>query len=277
MPTYQAVRSIASLVSADFAFPIPSRHQRVSNFPEILLVSLIVVVVKLYYPLDKIDRSVESLKHPATLSIDWSSWVDAKMQQESHLKEGEHLRRGTEINVTESDVMNMSGEQLEDYLDWYERTWVYDERTEQKARGLPKQLLEMFPTGRQDGSFARTYDYRIETEKQHQHRDQRVQETMNNLKLRQILNDEREDEGGRMRIGSMYKRYRSAEDLTPFATAFHAAAASAVGIKLETLLTAVLQVERKLIVWREKQLKAGDDRQRQESTASENDEQSSRA
>ena len=36
------------------------------------------------------------------------------------------LNRGEEIKVTEADVMKMSGNKMDDYLDWYQRTWIDD-------------------------------------------------------------------------------------------------------------------------------------------------------
>ncbi|KAL9103995.1 MAG: hypothetical protein Q9163_001015 [Psora crenata] len=263
--THRAVCDVAALLSVDFAFPLVGGQQRVSRLPEVFLISLIVIVVKLYHPFDTIDRFADSASDLAALTVDWASWLQAREQHELRLKDGGHLPRGTEINVTEQDVMKMTGEQLDDYLDWYERTWVDDERAEHKARGLPKQLLDMFPTGRQgDGSSCRAYDYRNEAEKQRKSCDQLILQCTSELHQRNILTDGQEDEGSVNRVGSFYKRYRSVDELTMHARGFHEAAASAVGIKLTTLLVAVRQVERRLIVWRERQLRVSDEGRREE-------------
>ena len=252
----QIFRGIALLLCIDFSFPVPGRQQRVSGHPEMMLLSLIVIAVKLLYPFDDKERLAESLKDPTILTFDWALWLEAREQQNSLLNGLEHLPRGSEINVTETDVMQMSGEQLDDYLDWYERTWVDDERAEQKPRGLAKPLLEMFPAGRQDGSTPRPYDYRHETEKRQQSRDQRMIQVMREVKVRNVVSDGQEERESTRGIGSFYKRYRHIDELTLHAKAFHEATALLVGIKLETLLIAVLQTERKLTVWREEQLKA---------------------
>ena len=120
---------------------------------------LLVIVVKLHHPFDGLIRHVRSLADSAALTIDWETWVDRQSSCKMHAADGTHLERGSEINVTEKDVMNMTGEQLDEYIDWYERTFVDEPRAEEKARALPKQLLDMFPTGRIDGSDPTPYSH----------------------------------------------------------------------------------------------------------------------
>ena len=43
------------------------------------------------------------------------------------------LKRGQEINVTDGDVFKMKGKELDDYLDWYQRTWVDDSDPKSKS------------------------------------------------------------------------------------------------------------------------------------------------
>lgn len=245
------------MLSIDFAFPTPGHRQRLSALPEISLISLIVIVVKLYHPFDGFDRSAQSFTDPAVLAIDWSSWIEAQQNWKSRLENERHLAPGSAASVTERDAMKMSGEQLDDYLDWYEKTWVNDERAVNKQGGLPKQLLDMFPTGRLDGSTPTVYNNDEETAQEYRSTGQRILETMGKMKMRSVVPEDGEDREGRgiRNVGSLYKRYRRVDSLNQQARAFHEAAASAVAIKLETLLLVVLQVERKLILWRKKQLK----------------------
>jgi len=42
---------------------------------------------------------------------------------------GKHIegyRRGEEVMVTDADVLEMDGKKMDDYLDWYQRTWIDD-------------------------------------------------------------------------------------------------------------------------------------------------------
>lgn len=251
---------ISELLSAKFAFPLPGSRQQISSLPEIQLICLLTIAVKLYHPFDGFTRHVRSLADSAALTVDWATWVDVQTSHGVHASGEIHLEPGREINVTERDVMNMTGEQLDGYMDWYERTFVDESRVEQKARGLPEQLLEMFPTGRPDDTSSKPYNYDRTAAEEQQIIDRRLNMVMGKLHLRDIVSNDSEDSArvheDSTRIGSFYKRYRKVEDLTPHAKAFHETVAKAIGVRLETLILAVAQVERKLVKWREAKLKA---------------------
>lgn len=163
-----------------------------------------------------------------------------------------HLQRGTEINITEVDTMEMSGEQLDEYMDYYERTFIDTDRIEQK---LPKDLLDMFPTGRLDGSEPASYSYQEQFAKEQEAVEETLNAVIGSMRLRKVITKESEEPV--RRIGSFYKRYRRAEDLGGNAKIFHEKVAEMVGVKLETLVLAVGQMERLLITWREAKVKEG--------------------
>ena len=222
---------------------------------------LLIIAVKLYHPFDGFVRHVGSLTDPAALTVDWESWVDGQSSSKTHATDGTNLERGSEIRVTEADVMDMTGEQLDEYMDWYEGTFVDESRAEAKDRGLPKQLLDMFPTGRTDGSGPRPYSHGRMAVEEQETVSKRLNMVTNKLRLRPVISDNPEDSvginGDSTHIGNFYKRYRNVEDLTPHAKALHEAVAEAIGVRLETLVLAVGQVERKLIKWRDAKVKAG--------------------
>ena len=203
---------------------------------------------------------MRSLTDSAALTVDWAVWVDAQNSHNVRVADEPHLERGCEISLTEKDVMSMQGEQLDEYMDWYERTYVDDSRAEGKSHGLPKQLLDMFPTGRTDGSSPTPYNYDQMSVQEQDAIDKRLQIVTGKLRLRNVVTNDSEDSDrvheDSVQVGSFYKRYRKAKDLTPHARAFHEAVAKAIGVRLETLLLAVGQVERKLVKWREAKLKA---------------------
>lgn len=157
------------------------------------------------------------------------------------------------MNVREKDVMNkLTTSQLDEYLDWAERTLIGPESPKE---GLPKQLLDMFPTGRSDGSSVKELSFEEETGTDQVSNEVMLEACMKSLKIRTICPEDEEGEGERRRLGTFYKRYRKAEDLTPSAKKFHEAIASLLNISLNTLLVAVLQVERKLQIFVESELK----------------------
>jgi len=83
--------------------------------------SLIVIATKLSHPFDDLERIPQSETDPTTVKVDWARW--RKIMAEAPTK---GLNRGEEIKVTEADVMKMSGNKMDDYLDWYQRTWIDD-------------------------------------------------------------------------------------------------------------------------------------------------------
>jgi hypothetical protein len=81
-------------------------------------------VTKLYYPFDDIKRYPTSLNDPPAQLIDWEEWCTLQRKFDNRGKEGGKLGRGNEFHVKESDVFQMSPEQLDEYMDWYEKSWL---------------------------------------------------------------------------------------------------------------------------------------------------------
>ena len=178
--------------------------------------------------------------------------MQAQKAHKASITDESHLQRGTEINITEVDAMNMSGEQLDEYMDYYERTFIDTDRIEQK---LPKELLDMFPTGRLDGSEPVPYSYQEQFAKEQEAVQETLDAVIGSMKPRKVIS--KESEKPVRRIGSLYKRYRRVEDLNSYAKVFHEKVADLVGVKLATLVLAVGQMERLFIKWREAKVKEG--------------------
>ena len=255
---------ISQILLSTFEFPIPRFRQETSSLPEVLLMCFLIIAVKVYHPFDSFARHARSFADPAALTFDWETWVNAQKSNNVRATGESHLERGSEINVTEKDVMNMTGDQLDDYMDWYERTFIDESRAEEKARGLPKQLLDMFPIGRPDGSSPTPYDHTQMATEEQETIDSRLKMVVGKLRLRTLVSHDPEDsvetDTHSTPLGSFYKRYRNVEDLTPHAKAFHEAVAAAIGVRLKTLVVAVGQVERKLVKWRDAKVKADKDK-----------------
>lgn len=261
LPTavYEATCKLAALLSVDFSFPTLAGKQRVTGLPEIALMSVLIIAVKLLYPFSKDLGSVRSMTDPGVLALDWEAWVTSRQTQVPGA-EGETMGgRGSEIEVTEDDIMAMTGQQTDEYLDWYERTWVDEDRAQSKLRGPPDELLQMFPIGRQDGSHPKEYNAGVEAAIERNLTQRRLTDMINKLRIRDVVAEAEDDEvqDDLNEMGSAYQRYRSSDELTPHARAFHEAAAQRLAVTLKTLLVAVNQMERRLIVWRWKQVKSG--------------------
>ncbi|KAL8673257.1 MAG: hypothetical protein Q9168_002295 [Polycauliona sp. 1 TL-2023] len=258
LDVFPAVRRIAKLLDIDFTFPKTRPRQRITSLPEVALIALLVIAVKLYYPFDPIDRHPRSAVESGALAVDWDQWCKAQTEYDSRETANGQLGRGNEIKVEEKDVFNLSGAQMDEYLDWFEKTWVDEERARSHPRGYPEQLLDMFPTKRED---ARPTRKTIEEENQADDEalKRKLKTVQGHLKARKIISDRdaRESRVPINRIGSSYKRYRKIEDLSDTARRFHETAAGLAAMKLSSLLVAVLQIEQKLIRLRKRDLEAG--------------------
>ena len=258
MDTYTAVCHIASILDCDFAFPPLRKRQPLSNLPEIQLVSMLVVATKLYHPFDSVDRYTRSLTEIGYLTIHWDVWVREHKTFTASLRGNKPFEPGSELNFNEHDAMAMSDEQMDHYLDWYEKTWIDSEEKEHTFRSLPQELLDMFPTGRPNVSIT-TVPPKKNPEKQTEHEAliQRVLSAQKSLKTRGIVSEGKVGKQTKRvrRIGSSYKRYRRVEDLPDYAKAIYEATAKLAGLSLQTLVLAVFRMERKLQTWREEELR----------------------
>ena len=274
MEIYTASQRIANLLSISFTFPTFGGKQATSAFPEVQLIAVLVIAVKLYHPFDSVHRCATTLTDPGVMTIDWDVWSEQQTKFEGRLTSGGKLGRGNEIKVTEQEVLDMTADQIDEYLDWYERTWVEEGNQEQKKHGLPTQILDMFPTGRLDGSSAPTVDLEAMISAEQDGLDLKLKAVQGSLKLREIVSKEKEGKSKVpvQRIGAFYKRYKKAEDLPPHAKTFYEAAANLIGVSLATLILAVLQTEQKLLNYRERRIKEGN-----ASDASENEDESSKS
>jgi RNA polymerase I-specific transcription initiation factor RRN7 len=82
---------------------------------------LIVIATKLSQPFDELVRHPVDDSDPTVLKINWRLW-----RQSMRGKHMEGFKRGEEVMVTDADVLEMDGKKIDDYLDWYQRTWIDD-------------------------------------------------------------------------------------------------------------------------------------------------------
>ena len=252
---------ISSLLEVRFVFPLPGTRQKSSEFPESQLIALLLVAVKLFHPFDQLQRKPRSWTEPGTLDIDWKVWYDLQAEHQARFTSDGRIGRGNIVSVNEQDIMKMSGAQLDEYMDWFERTWISEEVSVFTKERLPRDLLDMFPTGRLDGSSFAEFNFDEESKIDQVFVERNLATVQRSLETRGVVSEEQEEDsnGPVRRIGSFYKRYRKAEDLTPQARMFHETAASLVGISISSLLRAVRQMEWKLQLWRRKQLEEDKD------------------
>jgi len=250
---YPVVNELARLVSYSFSFSTSGTRYRISSQPEPQLISLLVVAVKLCYPFDSLIRFPRSLAEPAALRINWEEWAVIQQNDRSH--SDKRSREGKEMETAEHDVFDMSGLQMDEYLSWYETTWLDEEARGDDRKAVPKQLLDMFPTsGSRDPtrSNASSPSEGGEARGDGNATLDPVKQVQRSMKASRVVWDSDRDGHAEhvRRPGSYYKRYRVVEDMPPGARTFFEAAARVVGLSLRSIVDAVYRTESKLEAWK---------------------------
>jgi RNA polymerase I-specific transcription initiation factor RRN7 len=212
---------LANVLEIDFTYPI--LHKRTYNslaHPEVQLMCLIVVATKLSHPFDDITRHPENESDSTTVRIDWVKWRQIMAEGEI-----DGLRRGEEIKVKDTDVIGMNEEQMDDYMDWYQRTWIDDRNPKSILQLLfrelililsvvPEQILELFPLQELLPQPADNSNYEQSID-----RLKRIQSSL--IVQTPVVTEGDGQSGDVNRPGELYRRYRTVEELPEHAKAFY--------------------------------------------------------
>ncbi|KAK6957385.1 hypothetical protein Daesc_000169 [Daldinia eschscholtzii] len=223
---------------ADYSYPVGGKRIRTMDNPEVLLIALVVVSAKLLYPLDGIERPPRSRYDPRSISIDWKKWQES-MQDNTTGKSS--LIGGEEYKVTPEEALTMNKEKLDDFMDWFEKTWIGD--------GEPKtaeRIREPF-MGQTRPSDPSNPNKQPENTDMGQIRS-RYEAINNSMKIIEPTPYDPED-SGKQRSEDFCPVWRTPEELPDAAKVFYEKAASIAAIPLHTLVRGATQVERRLEVW----------------------------
>ncbi|KAB8232215.1 TFIIB-type zinc finger domain-containing protein [Aspergillus alliaceus] len=238
---YSAVKRLQDLLGFSLEFPNSfAGRTRLLDLPEIQVITLIVISTKLLFPFDEIKRYPASAKEPTTQVIDWKLWAQEQRHYDSRETAGGRIGKGNEVLVNERDVFDMTPSQLDEYMDWYENSWLDNSR-------VANPLSDLFPTGPASVDPQTAAPLEENNEEAISSMLKRVTQQLQPRKV--IL----EDNTDTPRPGSSYVRYKMESDLPETARSFYETAAKVAGISLSTLVRAVSQAEYKITRWLEDQ------------------------
>lgn len=271
---YTVARRLNMITNYEFCYPdlttsADSTRRQPTTYPEAQLISLVVTATKLLFPFDShtIKRYPKDPNDPTTLRMNWSAWVEAKANFDntaSAADSSNSLRPGSEIHVTENDIFEMTNHQLDQYMDWYQRTWIKggtSQPGQSQEGGIDKDILDMFPL-HELPSQVKTREQIQQAEEEEQIRlstwIKRVQSSL--LPRRAISAEEESDRGlDILRPGARYSRFRNPEDLSRGGkpvTIFHEEAAQTACLSVRALLMAVNRSEVKIELWQRERRRA---------------------
>ncbi|PYI04964.1 RNA polymerase I-specific transcription initiation factor Rrn7 [Aspergillus sclerotiicarbonarius CBS 121057] len=239
---YPAVKRLQHLLGFTFEYLTSNvGKRRALQLPELQLVALVVISTKLLFPFDDLERYPSSSKEPTVQVIDWSLWAQIQRHFDSRETSAGQLGKGREVLVNEKDVFSMTPSQLDEYMDWYENSWLDASKTSNP-------LADLFPTGPTTGESQPAAPAPELTEEEAL--DCMIKASTSQLKSRKVIP---ENDLDTPRPGSSYARYRTESDLPDTARSFYETAAKVAGVSLSTLIRAVSQAENKISRWLEEQ------------------------
>ncbi|KAL2848061.1 hypothetical protein BJY01DRAFT_212164 [Aspergillus pseudoustus] len=239
---YPVSKRLQTLLGFTFEYPskVAGRRKPLDK-PEIQLVTILVIATKLLFPFDDVQRHPMSAQEPTVQAIDWEKWAEVQDRFERRDSMAGRIGKGKEISVNENDVLTMNADQLDEYMDWYESSWL-DSNKE------PGPLASLFPLG-QAGKESKAAASTAENNEE-EAIDAMLKMTPQYLKARAVVGEADKD---MPRPGSLYARYRDESNLPDSARVFYETAAKVTGVSLQTLVRCVSQAEIQINKWLEDQ------------------------
>ncbi|RAH83599.1 RNA polymerase I-specific transcription initiation factor Rrn7 [Aspergillus japonicus CBS 114.51] len=237
---YPAVKRLQHLLGFSFAYPTGTNgRRRPLQLPEVQVVVLIVISTKLLFPFDDYNRYPLSSKEPSVQVIDWVLWAQNQRNYDRERTAGGRLGKGNEISVAEKDILSMTPSQMDEYMDWYESSWLDHSKAQNP-------LASFFPVN-VNASESQTASASVEGNDAEALLSM-LRTSTSQLKPTKVITGESIDTP---RPGSAYARYRTEADLPETARPFFETTAKVAGISLSTLVRAVSQAEHKITRWLE--------------------------
>ncbi|OQD84436.1 hypothetical protein PENANT_c013G03247 [Penicillium antarcticum] len=249
---YEATKTLQDLLGFTYTYPIPSSkyaRKRPINFPDLQIIVLIVIATKLLFPFDDLKRYPTTNKEPAAQTMDWPLWARAQKHYDHDARFGNQIGKKTALQVTDKDVMDMTSTQLDNYMDWYESSWLDTSKA-------PDRIAELFPICRAEPDVqpapAAASEPTSATEPGSitSKLDTLLQTVMQDMRARRVIPEE--DQGAK-RPGQWYCRYRWESQLNDSARAFYEVAARLAAVPLKTLIRTVSLVEHRIAKLQEDQ------------------------
>lgn len=238
---YDTVKTLQQLIDFKFTYPsvLESQKRRDSlKLPEVQLVVLLVISTKLLFPFDDVKRYAASHREPATQTMDWSRWVyNQKWFEHLSMAQDDKLDKETLIRLNDHDVFHMEPDQLDQYMDWYESSWLDNYRSKHP-------VADLFSPSRPEP----LNQPQSESSDPNEALERVLKSVMVALGPAPVNPSEEAD---RIRPGSWYRRYRWESQLPETARRFYEIAADLASISLLTLVRAVSVTEWRIAKWLE--------------------------
>lgn len=246
---YNASQTLANFVNVNFDFVLTGKSgsSTALRYPEVQIMAVAVVATKLLFPFDLLDRQVKSNTDLSVFTMDWNIWAEQLAIGNGSQSAGQQLPFHQSFDFNETNIMEATDARLDSYLDWYQENIANEDIRDRGKAGndaeLRRALFTMFPLHREvPKSLAHTPNHDRNTP------ETQLGAVQSKMRLRQTEDTAEESYA----IGSRYRRYRSANELSGVPELFFERAASLAGLSIEEMVQAVFAVERKLQKYEER-------------------------
>lgn len=248
---YVTTQRLARLLEIGFSYDVvaQARSSMSMRFPEVRLMTLVVIATKLLFPFDDKKRYPKSADDLATMKLDWDVWRNVQDQQHGQdpVQEGGDIGRLTfheAFTMTEADAMNLAEDRLDQYLDWFQSTMASEEVRERGRAGghaeFRRSGFRMFPTDDQN-SAPRAH---TKVGKAGMTSAEKIIQVQAALQPKRIVPGTGPDDIPR--AGTSYAQYKEVEDLSETTLEFYKQAALLAGFSLRGMVRATHAMEQKL-------------------------------
>ncbi|QPC76438.1 hypothetical protein HYE68_007190 [Fusarium pseudograminearum] len=223
-------KSILSVMRFSFQLPIEQSRRFHIDYPEILLISVVLVAAKLCFPLGRHAPLLQVAGAEPNIRFDWTKW-----QKSIHELLDPSQASGKDPSfekITVDQVISMTAEELNEYFAHIAST-IDKKNDSVVTRFFPSESAPPPETPSAEN-----------TEKDNDH------------KMRQILGRAimiAGEEGSEQEDGTMlepqYEAFRSVDDLSETAQALYKAASHISGLSLDEAVQAVYMLEQKILGW----------------------------
>ncbi|RMZ70099.1 rna polymerase i specific transcription initiation factor rrn7 [Pyrenophora seminiperda CCB06] len=246
---YDAARRLGELLGYDFAPHYEGKKRLgIPHLPDAQLVSCIIVCVKLLYPLDGYKRYPQSSSDATSVVIDWDLWCEEMRASEERQPPAQDMAK-----LQEKDVLSMTPEEMDRYLDFYSDTYLDKadiERTS-KEDAFSQTLYDMFPIENKNRNIPEE-KYVAPSLRQKLDIVQAVHASMKTIPA---VPDDDDDDARVLRPGQAYPLWKTEDDLPKVARMLYEKARNVAGLSMHMLMAAVGSTESKMGQWKKAQMR----------------------
>jgi RNA polymerase I-specific transcription initiation factor RRN7 len=243
LEVYVATQRLSQITAMHFGYSTDyGSKAKALSYPEVRLAVLMIIVIKMLFPLDATTHYAESRSALSALSIDWEVWNSvSQSDHDPSLKRQIGFERA--FSMTEDQSNALDGEALDEYLDWCDENLASEELRRRETNDdapFRRALFDMFPS-----SSARRRKDRVEsiqtigTESRYP-----LEQLQFSLRPERLAADTQDEDAAP--FGTSYRQHKSVSELEELALTLYTRVAGLASYPVPDFTMAIFQMETRL-------------------------------